>query len=44
MRRPSVEDGWLCFWYFVWFCLIYAIWNVVTRLPGISPVFTRGGG
>lgn len=44
MRRPSAEDGWLFFGYLVWFIMIYAIWNIVSRLPRISPVFTRRGG
>lgn len=32
MRWPSAEDGWLLVGYLVWFCLIYALWQIVTHL------------
>jgi hypothetical protein len=33
VRRPSADDAWLLLGYAVWFCLIYALWQAVTRLP-----------
>lgn len=32
MRRPTGDDGWLLVGYAVWFCLIYGIWLIVSRL------------
>lgn len=36
MRRPSAEDLWLFTGYLVWFCLIYALWWAIHRLPAFS--------
>jgi hypothetical protein len=35
MRRPTPEEWWLALGYTVWFCLIWSLWQIITRvLPG----------
>ena len=35
MKRPGENELWLLAGYAVWFCLIYALWQVVQRLPAL---------